>query len=1292
MRTWSLSSRCFNCLAILLVLCGLAQAQRRSRITQPVDDRVRVALPGNVHPLAQPRYDRGAVPDSLPANRMLLLLQRSPERETALGQFLQDAHTRGSARYHKWLTAQQFGELYGPDDSEVTAVVGWLQKQGFSVARVTKGKTAIEFSGNAGQLRQAFGTEIHTYAVNGEQHHANNRDPQIPAALAPVVAGISPLNDFRPVSYMRVLGEGLYDPKTHTVTPEWTWSGNPPLLALAPGDLAVQYDLNPVYNAGITGTGVTIGIIGASDIDPTAVVNYHSMFGLPPLNFTAVIDGSDTNPNQGNWATGESYLDVEVASALAPGAMINLYTAADTSVQSGLLLAAQRAIDDDQAPVLSMSYGECEQALGTAGNQFWASLWEQAAAQGQTTFVSAGDGGSAGCDNFDLAQPAQYGLAVSGFSSSPWNVSVGGTDFFYSSYNGSASAQQAELATYWNLTPTNQPAVSLLQPVPEQPWNRAFGLNLYDGGVYNPSANGATIVGGGGGVSSIYPKPTWQAGKGVPADGKRDIPDVSLFAAVGENASFWLACGGSDGCVDLFGTYRIFAIGGTSASSPAMAAIMALINQKYGPQGQAGYIFYPLAAQHPNVFHDITIGSNDVPCQAGAGCALSSLNDNTKGFDTLGHYYATAGYDPATGLGSVDANLLLQYWNSLSFKPSATALTLSQTSFPHGTPVQVSAAVSGSGATPSGDIGLVTTASAASNTSMGELTLANGAASATFNNLPGGQYQLTAKYTGDTVFAPSSASVSLNVAPEGSTLALSGNVWSNSSNGFVPLTSGSSYPYGTYILLDAQPSGVNAPHGALDGLATGTVIFTDSVGSSSSASGPVNINRVGIAEWAPALALPVGASSLSASYSGDSSFNPSASATPLTFTVSKALTAASLSAPSPIAVGSTTTLSLFVGVPYSGPPCFDGSCTFAFPFIAPPTGTVTFTIGNASLGTVPVVPNTGASGYAWATLNVSNLPIGTDAVTATYSGDANYNSATSSFNVVVEQAPTLSASAIPASITQAEFTAITATVTGVQGMPVPTGTVSFAAPAGSFHNWIDTETLQNGSATSIPLPGEPYFGVTTADVYYNGDTTYGPEDLNITFTVTSGAVSPFALSATPLTIKAGATTGNVSQIAVTPQGGFTGTVYLSCALTSTPPNPLHPPTCAITPSVNITGASDVAATMTISSTAPTTTTTAALIPRSRNGRRWLAASGGIMVAGFFLLGTLPRRNRFGIAGCLLVLLVIGSFAGCGGGSSPGPQVQLVPGTTPGNYTFTIGGALTANGVSQTQATVTVTIQ
>jgi hypothetical protein len=1282
-----MKSKSFRLLALFVAIItssALAQSQPASRITQPVDDRLRATLHGNVHPLAQPRYDQGVVPDSFPAGRMFLLLQRSPQQEYALRQFIQDAHTSGNPTYHKWLKPEQFGKLYGPADSDVAAVIAWLQSHGFSVARVSKGKTAIEFSGNAGQLREAFNTELHTYLINGEQHHANDRDPQIPAALASLVAGITQLNDFPPKSNAKVLGRAAYDARTHQVTPEWTQNTN--VLALAPGDFAVQYDLNPLYRAGTIGTGVTIGIIGVTNVDPTLVAAYRALFGLVPSTLNVIIDGND--PGVDSIDVIESYLDVEVSGAVAPGATINLYTSLGSFVQSGLNLAAQRAVDDDEATVLSTSYLNCERDLGSAGNQFWAAVWEQAVAQGQTPFVAAGDGGSAGCDDFDIGSPAQFGLAVNGISSTPWNVSIGGTDFYYSSYSGSSSTQEAQLATYWNLTPTGLPSVSLLKLIPEQPWNDTFGLNLSTGGKGSPDG----IIAGSGGASSCstgvegsdgsytsctsgYPKPAWQAGSGVPADGVRDIPDLSLFAADAQNYSFYPICAETGECTPANGSVAIFGVGGTSAASPAMAGIMALVVQQYGAQGQANFVLYPLAAQHSSVFHDITISSNNVPCQQGTpDCTLSTLDDNTNGFYTLGHYYATAGYDQATGLGSVDANLLVQNWNSLHFTSTDTTLTLSQKTFPHGTPVTVTVAVTGGGGTPSGDVSLLTTASPRVNIGLPELTLQNGSVSSKVDGFPGGKYNLSARYAGDGTFAPSSSTmVALNVAPENSTTSISGSYDSNSTNSSGSLVNGATYPYGTFIDINAQPIGVNAPPGSTDGIATGTAILTDAASTGTVSSGSLNLASNGSATWGPNLLL-TGFHSLSASYSGDASFNASSSTIPLTFTITKtAILSSTLSAgPNPVAVGSTTALTLQTCGVASG---------------AVPSGTATFYFGAKVLGTASLGPNSASCASSSAILNVSSLPLGTDSVTATYNGDANYNPVTPPpLNVVVEEPSNLSASVNPSSVNQAESFTVTATVPGVAGLPAATGTVSFnAVSGGSFSS--GTASLTNGSAKHAFSNVFPV-GTVSVAVSYSGDSVYAPASATLALANTV----PFTVSGTAVTIAApGASTGNTSTVTITPVNGFVGAVYLSCALSASPSGALHPPNCSIPPSVSITGTNAAQATMTINSTPPTSV---ALIFPLPNRMRWLAANAAGVLTGIFLFRIPARgRRRRSVLGFVFVLVMLGTFVGCGGSSSGGGGGEI-PGTTAGTYMFTVTSSFTPTvGASQAVTTaVTVTIQ
>src|SRR5580658_384035 len=1254
-----------------------AQSRPASRITQPIVNQVRVTMKGNVHPLAQARYDQGPVANSFPAERMLLLLQRSPDRELALQQFLQQAHRPGSPSYHHWLTPEQFAAAYGSADSEIAAVHGWLEQQGFSVARVTRGKTAIESSGTAGQVRSAFHTELHIYAVNGQRHYANNLDPQVPAALAPVIAGITPINDFPPTSYVRVLGEAVYDRSTHKYVPQWTFPEHTNAFEFAPGDFALQYDLNPLYTEGVTGAGVTIGLIGASNVDPTVVATYRSFFGLPASPLNVVIDGLDPGEND---AVVESYLDVEEAGAVAPGASINLYTSAGTSVQNGLYLAATRAVDDDVASVLSTSYGTCEQYLGSAGNQFWNALWEQAAAQGQTAFVSAGDGGPAGCDDFDNPQPAQFGIAMNGFSSTPWNVSVGGTDFYYNTYNQGSAAQQTQLDTYWDTVQTIFPTTSLLQPIPEQPWNDPFGLNLANGGVYN--ASNPDVVAGRGGPSTCatgidapdgtytsctagYPKPAWQSGKGVPNDGVRDLPDVSLYAAAGENDSFYPICAGPYDCIISEGDLTITIVGGTSASSPAMAGIMALINQKYGPQGQANYILYPLAAQHASAFHDVTVGSNIVPCQQGSpNCTLSTANDNTKGYYTLG-YYAGSGYDLATGLGSVDAAQLVNNWNALNFKSSSTDLSLSQTSFIHGTPVMVNVSVSGSGGTPTGGVELVTSSG---NLGVQLLTLQSGAASANVNSLPGGQYKVSARYGGDSVFDSStSAPVSVSITPEASTLLLSGNTYQGGA--FVPLTNGGSYTYGTYIAIDAQPHGVNAAPGTNDGVATGTISFTDNASAGTTSSGALPLNNSSTAEWVPASGFAAGTHDVTASYSGDASFDPSSSAAGLSFTITKIAPGINLCLGNPalnctnsgtIANGGSVTLTVIVGITAVA---------------APPTGTATFYLGSKVLGTATLGPPPYYNpSVAAASLTISNLPVGTDNVTAQYNGDTNYQAATSNpvqVTVTNQPAGILTASANASSMLPTQNLTVTANVAGVSGQPAPTGYIFFYAdgPGGS---WSSSCTLVNSSC-SFTFTG-PYWspGTVTVQVSYLGDSIYAASGLVVAVTM----LNPFTVTASsPVSFTAGATTGNASTVTATPANGFTGPLYLACTIAYYPPGAQHLPTCSVPVSMNVAGASAVTAAMTISSTGPTTVSRAEHI----EGLRWIAALLPPFFAGIFVVG-FPLRRRVGYRGTTLLLLIVlvGSMASlscCSGGNNSGGG-KTVSGTIPGNYQFMVYGPYT----------------
>ncbi|MGC9159117.1 MAG: chitobiase/beta-hexosaminidase C-terminal domain-containing protein, partial [Terracidiphilus sp.] len=1139
------------------------------RVIGPVDDAVRVVLHGNLHTgiqnapghseaihpgaaqtgAAQAVTDLGAVDDSQPADRMLLLLQRSPAQETALGNFIRDAHTPGSSSYHQWLTPSQFGRLYGPADSDVAAVTAWLESHGLTVNKVHAGRVAIEFSGTAGQMRAAFHTRIHSYRIHGQLHLAAASDPSVPAALAPVIAGLAPVDDFHPAPELRVLGQAQFNPKTHQATPEWTYPQTGGVsLAVAPGDFAVQYDINPVYSAGITGTGQSIAIISESNVDLSLVQAYQTLFGLRANLPQVVIDGAD--PGETSAAT-EAYLDLEAADAAAPGATVILYTSAGTALSDGLALAAYRAVSDDLAGVISVSYTECEAELGQSGNAFWNALWEQAAAQGQTVFVAAGDGGSAGCDDFDTQQNAYGGLAVNGIASTPYDVAVGGTDFYYSQYAGTSSAVNAQVGTYWSLTSTTAPAVSLTQPVPEQAWNDFFGYNLTDGG--NPSnLSSENILASGGGVSSDavypsgsgtgqgYPKPAWQTGNGVPADGARDLPDLSLFAANGYNYSFFPICASPGDCssanLNSGGAETITGVGGTSVSAPSMAGIQALIDQSAGSwQGQADYIYYPLAAQEASAFHDVTVGGNRVLCSAGtSNCVPGSSVSNSGGYTVESGYSAGAGYDQATGLGSVDVAKLLKYWNTVTFTPTSATLSVSPTSLMHGQTVTISGSVvpgSGSG-TPSGSVALISNNALPHSTGIDDLVLAAGTFSAQIDNLPGGTYQLMASYGGDGTFSGCQSSpVTVTVTPENDTLSTSGWVWNPYDLNLYLLSAGMSLPYGAQIRLDAQPVSGNATLANEPTPATGTVAFTDQMGTIATTS-TQPLDSAGVAEWSTGVFAP-GNHTISESYSGDSSYNPSSAASAASFTVLPGTT-------------SLTVKPLVTTVAAGASVAVDVQLTTGYlPLYGTlPTGNVTVTLGTQSETAAWNAYGTTGNATLEAVVTFNNVAAGLLPLTATYAGDSNWVGSSANGGTVVALSgkftPTVALTASSASPSPSQTFTLTATVSGPSGDPTPTGNMTFLTDSQSFST---SAALSGGTATIAVSSSAVANGTNVFTALYQGNNVYNAATSNpVAVTITQSDFSLTTQNPKLLIAPSGAGT---SILALAPINGFTGTVTVA---------------------------------------------------------------------------------------------------------------------------------------------------
>ncbi len=718
-------------------------------VTQAINEGRLVQLVGNTRPEATAANDRGRVADNLPMAHMMLQLRRSPEQEQALLNFIDELHDPQSANYHHWLTAAQYGSKYGLAQQDLDSIVAWLRGQGFTVNSVYPSGVLIDFSGSAGQVRQALHTEIHNLQVNGETHIANMSDPQIPEALAPAVLGVVSLHDFKPHAL-------------HKARPDYTVASN--FQPLVPADLATIYNLNPLFSSGISGQGQTVVVIEDTDVFATSDwTTFRSTFGLassfPAGTFTTVHPAGSganncTDPGA-NGDDGEAILDAEWASAAAPSAAIEMASCNGTTTFGGAI-ALQNLLNDSATPpaIVSISYGFCEAESGAGSNAFWVSTYQQAVTEGVSVFVSSGDEGAASCDANKTQ--ATHGIGVSGFTSTPYNVSVGGTDYG-DTFAGTNS-------TYWNSTNTATFG-SAKSYIPEIPWNDSCASALiasfsgsaltYGSGGFCNSSNGVanylTTASGSGGPSGCAtgspstsgvvsgtcagtPKPSWQTGVfGIPNDGVRDIPDVSLFAANGVWGHYYVYCytdtaNGGTACSGAPSNWS--GAGGTSFSSPIMAAMQSLVNQATGQrQGNPNPIYYKIAAAEYGasgnascnssksggpasscVFYDVTQGDMDVNCTGTANCYRPSgtngvLSTSNSAYDPA--YGTATGWDFATGIGTVNAYNLVNGWTpgapaSLKATAGVGQVSLSWTAGPRAASYKIyqGTATNGEGTTP----------------------------------------------------------------------------------------------------------------------------------------------------------------------------------------------------------------------------------------------------------------------------------------------------------------------------------------------------------------------------------------------------------------------------------------------------------------------------------------------------------------------------------------------------------------------------------------------------------------
>jgi subtilase family serine protease len=724
-----------SCLVVCLLLSVTAavshsQTAPPDRILETIDQGQMTALPGNVHPWARAQFDQGRVDPGMEMQGVTISFKLSAAQQAALDQLIAEQQDVSSPNYHQWLTPEEYAARFGMSQNDLNRVTSWLGSQGFSRIQVSRSATRVAFDGTAAQVEAAFRTEIHSYLVDGETHFANALEPSVPAALASTVLGFRRLDNFRPRPRVR--------PTAHFTS---SVSG---IHFMTPGDFATIYDLTPLYNLGLDGTGITIAVMGQTVIPLADAAAFRSAAGLPAKAPTLLL-----TPNTGTAATStgdlnEANLDVEWSGGVAKGATV-LYVYAGST--GSVFDALTYAIDHNLAPVIGISYGNCEANIGTPPltvAQNLRTLVQQGVSQGQTLSAASGDDGAADCEP-SASDPnntsATSGLAIDVPGAIPEVTSVGGSEFM-----GDPTSLTA--TQYWGATPGTDDISSALSYIPEMAWN-------------DTAADGQ-LSAGGGGVSTFFTKPTWQTAL-TPADGKRDVPDIALNASNAHDP--YLVCS-QGSCVVGFresagGNLNPF--GGTSVSAQVFAGILAILNQATNSKGlgNANMELYALAASSPAAFHDITTGNNLVPCTSGTV-------DCPAGTTEIG-FMAKAGYDLATGLGSLDVASLAKAWPGFVGAGTTTVTTSSNLTAALGTNVTFTATVTpalANGPAASGTVQFVIDGTDAGSAA----AIANGTATYATRTLSLGPHSVLAIYSGDANYSTSTSATITETVVNGFTV------------------------------------------------------------------------------------------------------------------------------------------------------------------------------------------------------------------------------------------------------------------------------------------------------------------------------------------------------------------------------------------------------------------------------------------------------------------------------------------------------------------------------------------
>ena len=917
-----------------LLFASLCFAAQPDRISGTIDSYPSVLLTGSVHAKAQAQFDQGPVAPSLTLPYITLVTQPSPSQQADLHHLLKQQQDPTSPNFRKWLTPEQYADRFGLNQNDIEKLSVWLRGQGFSVVQAARGRNWVAFSGTAASVESAFHTQVHYFDVDGEQHFANATDVSIPQALAGIVSGIRGLNDFS-LTPMGIHAPGPADFFPIVLAPSYDLNGQ---HFLAPGDIATIYDITPLYSASINGTGMKMVVVGQVDVSASLsdIDNFRSTFGLSKNDPQQTIVPGSPNPGTNSGDMLESKLDLEWAGAVAQDATILFITAATSA--NGVFGAAIYAIDNNLAPVISMSYGACE-----AANAPLASLeteLQKANSEGITFLASSGDTGAAGCDD-SSASVATMGLAVNYPASSPEVTGVGGNEFTEGS------------GTFWNSS-NGSNGGSAISYIPEMGWNDSpvTGTGPLPSLTLAASGGGASSCGNAPSSSCTggfgFSKPSWQTGTGVPSDAVRDVPDVAMTASA--NHDGYIICDGGS-CASGVGSNPTI-VGGTSASTPVFAGIVTLLNQflKANGLGNINPTLYQLAQNSANgVFHDVTTGTNIVPCTSGTpNCPSSSALQ-------FG-YNAGTGYDQVTGLGSVDAHAL-----AVNFGVAGTTTTLTSSQnplLPATSSVTFTATVTTTGSTaPTGTVTFNDGTTALTPT--GTLN-ASGVATLTTSTLSAGGHSITAVYGGDSKNGTSTSA------------ALIETIEGKGTNSTTTTLSPPAGPvaYGTAVTFTANVST------AASGVApANTVTFIDGTTPLGFSSFSSTTSTSGTASFTSST-LTAGMHSISGLYSGDMTNAPSTSSA-VSQTITQAPTTTTLATvSSPVNVGASVTL----------------SATVSFASGTPPNGeTVTFKDNNTgkTLGTGNLAGGSAAFGS-------TSIAGGSYAVVASYAGDANLLASSSS--------------------------------------------------------------------------------------------------------------------------------------------------------------------------------------------------------------------------------------------------------------------------------------------------------